>query len=157
MPLHRVEIAFLDKDTDSIGRGIRADMNEDLGIAVHNVSYIEVYCIDAGLGKDELKDASDKLFHDPIIQEYSIDKEITKGFDWIIEVSLHRDVTDNTGIMAEQAIVDVIGRKIKEGESIRCNRKYGIKGKLNEEQVERICSKLLANTQIESYSYKKVE
>ena len=157
MPAHRVEIAFLHKETDSIGRGVKADISEDLGIAVQNVSYIEVYSIDANLGKDDVKAAAEKLFSDPIIQEYSIDNEITKGFDWIIEVKLHADVTDNTGMMAEQAIADVIGRKLKEGESIRCIRKYGIKGRLDEAQVARICNGLLANSQIETFSYKKID
>jgi phosphoribosylformylglycinamidine (FGAM) synthase PurS component len=157
MPAYRVEIAFLQKDTDSIGKGIKADINEDLGITVQNVSYIEVYSIDAGLGKDEVKAAAERLFSDPLIQEYSINNEITKGFDWVIEVKLHSDVTDNTGMMAEQAIADVIGRKLKEGESIRCIRKYGIKGKLDEAQVARICSGLLANSQIETFSYKKMD
>ncbi len=156
MPLYRVEIAFLDKDTDSIGKGIKSDIFEDLGISVQNVAYVEVYSIDAGLDKDEVKAAAERLFHDPIIQEYSINKEITNGFDWIIEVKLRLDVTDNTGMMAQQAISDVVGRKLKEGESIRAIRKYGVKGKLDEQQVERICTGLLANLQIETYSYKKV-
>src|SRR3989344_2841928 len=153
MPLYRVEIGFLNKDTDSIGKGIKADISEDLGIPVQSVAYVEVYSIDADLGKEEVKAACEQLFHDPIIQEYSINKEITNGFDWIIEVTLRPDVTDNTGIMAQQAISDVIGRKLKEGESIRAIRKYGIKGKLNEQNVERICTGLLANLQIETYSY----
>jgi len=156
MSFYRVEIAFLDKDTDSIGKGVKADISEDLGIPVQSVAYIEVYGIEANLGKDDVKDAAEQLFHDPVIQEYSINKEITRGFDWIVEVKLRPDVTDNTGMMAEQAISDVIGRKLKEGESIRSIRKYGIKGKLNEQQMERICAGLLANSQIETFSYKKV-
>ena len=156
MPVYRVEIAFLDKNTDSIGRGIKKGINEDLGISLQNVSYVEVYSIDAQLSKEEVKEAAEKLLHDPLIQEYKIDKEIQGKFDWVIEVGLHPDVTDNAGMMAEQAIADVIGRKLREGEGIRMSRKYCIKGRADEGQIRKICTGMLANSQIENFSYRKV-
>lgn len=152
----RVEVGYKEGKTDSIGAALKADIEEDLRIAgIESVSYIDVYEINAGLSEPEVKEVAEKLFIDPITQNYSINSNLISDFDWAIEVKYHSDVTDNVGITAVEGIEDLLGREFSEDEDVRSIRKYLINGKIPEKDVERICKGLLANELIETYSYEK--
>jgi len=70
-------------------------------------------------------------------------------------VKLKKEVTDNVGATARQAIEDLLDRKLLEEETIRSGRKYLLRGNIQEEEVKRICTGLLANELIEEFSYRK--
>ncbi|MFH1586222.1 MAG: phosphoribosylformylglycinamidine synthase subunit PurS [Candidatus Diapherotrites archaeon] len=152
----RIEVSLLPEFTDSAGNGALSDIKEDLLIkSVESVKFVDVYLLEAKLDEKKVKEIAEKLLIDPITQEFKINSEFFRGFDWAIEVSLHKNVTDNVGMTAEEGIEDIIGKKF-EG-SVRTARKYLLKGNLKEDEVKRICTDLLANEIIENYSYKKLD
>ncbi len=152
----RIEVSLLSEFTDSVGTGTLSDIKEDLLIkSVESVKYVDVYLIDANLDENSVKEIAEKLLIDPITQEFKINSEFSNGFNWAIEVSLHKNVTDNVGMTAEEGIRDILGGKLDGG--VRTARKYLLKGKLDEKEVKRICTDLLANGIIENYSYKKLD
>lgn len=152
----RIEVSLLSEFTDSVGNGTLSDIKEDLLIkSVEKVKYIDVYLIDAALDKKKVEEIAEKLLIDPITQEFKINSEFSNGFDWAIEVTLHKNVTDNMGMTAEEGIGDILNGKL-EG-NVRTARKYLLKGKLDEKGARRIATDLLANEIIENYSVKKLD
>ncbi|AJF59803.1 MAG: phosphoribosylformylglycinamidine synthase [archaeon GW2011_AR10] len=156
MEHHRVEVGFKEQKNDPIGASVKADIEDDLEIkGIETVSFIEFFELNAELQEEKAKEIAEKLLVDPIIQEYSLNKELSAAFDWEIEVKLKKEVTDNVGATARQAIEDLLDRKLLEEETIRSGRKYLLRGNIQEEEVKRICTGLLANELIEEFSYRK--
>ena len=156
MEHHRVEVGFKEQKNDPIGASVKADIEDDLEIkGIETVSFIEFFELNAELQEEKAKEIAEKLLVDPIIQEYSLNKELSAAFDWAIEVKLKKEVTDNVGATARQAIEDLLDRKLLEEETIRSGRKYLLRGNIQEEEVKRICTGLLANELIEEFSYRK--
>lgn len=151
----RIEAGYKDRFRDSIGLSVKKDINEDLKIPVEDVKYIDVYTLDIVLTNEQAEMIADKLASDPITQEFSINKRLRTDFDWEIEVKLHEDVTDNVGIIMREAIKD-LGIELQEGDEVKASRKYLLKGRLSEEEIEKICKGLLANETIETYKYEKL-
>ena len=151
-----IEIAFKDRKIDSTGAGVLSDIHEDLGInAVNSVSFVDVYEIYGFLKDEMLEDFAKNVFLDKIAQHYSVNKPLYTDFDWEICVAYHPQVMDNVGEAAKLAIEEYLGRKLKDPENVRYVRKYVIKGKISEADVKRICTGMLANELIESFSCKK--
>lgn len=152
-----IEIVYKDRGLDAIGAGVAADIKEDLLIlAVSDVSYIDRYELSMELDDKKLEEIAKHVFLDPIIQSAALNKPFSEGFDWEIIVRYNPDVTDNVGETARLAVRDFLKTELAEDASIRHARKYLVKGKLTEKDVERICSGLLANSTIEKYTYRKL-
>jgi phosphoribosylformylglycinamidine synthase len=151
-----VEVAFKDRKIDSTGAGVLSDISEDLGIkGVSSVSFVDVYEIYGFLKDEDLESFATKVFLDKIAQHYSVNKPLYTDYDWEISVAYHPQVMDNVGEAAKLAIEEYLGRKLKDPENVRYVRKYALRGKISEADVKRICTGMLANELIESFSYRK--
>jgi phosphoribosylformylglycinamidine synthase len=146
--INRIEVGFKENVVDALGNSIKKRIIEDLKIKVDSVNTVDVYTIDSNSSENELKVLGKELFSDTVIQNFSVNKNISRDFDWIIEVGFKPGVTDNVGKTAKEAIEDVIKRKI---DGVYTSRQYIIKGKLNKEDAEKIVSGLLANQLIERW------
>jgi len=150
---HLIEVAFSDKSLDALGEATKHDINDDLGIAsVEAINTTELYYFETSLVEEKIREITEKVFIDPLIQKYSLDKDIYTDYNYCIEVKFNADVTDNVGMVAEEAIKDFTGKK--EG-NIRTAKRFYLHGALTKEETERIASELLANDVIEKYSIKE--
>lgn len=153
--MHKIQVFFEEEKNDAESNSVKTSIESDLEIKTGSLKIVNCYYINAELSQEELQKIAGKLFADPIVQKYSVDSEPEISFDWLIEVKLHSGVTDNIGNAAVIGVQDLIKRKFRENETIRASKKYFISGELEEKQIKRICTEMLANTLIESTEYKK--
>ncbi len=149
---YRVEIGLKAGIRDARGERIRRRITDDLKIPVESVVTIDGYTFDAALSKEEVEKIASGPFLDPIIQEFSLGKPMPHDFDWAIEVGYKPGVTDNVGRTAREAIELFLQRKFEPHEAVYTSVLYLIKGKLAQEQAERIATGLLANTLIQRFT-----
>ncbi|MFC1866003.1 phosphoribosylformylglycinamidine synthase subunit PurL, partial [Chloroflexota bacterium] len=143
--MHKIEVRFREKLPDVAGQGLVRDIH-DLGIkGISNVRIIDIYWLDADLKAEELELICRNLLADPVTQQYSVDSSIDSqckdGF-YSVEVAFNAGVIDPIEATTMKAMLDL---GIKEIEAIKTARRYLIKGRLNDEQLEIICSRLLVN------------
>ena len=151
----RIEIGFREGIRDALGEKIRRRIIDHLRIAVDAVRTVEVYTIDAALTPEELERAACGPLSDPVIQDFTINRGIARGFDWLIEVGFRPGVTDNVGKTAAEAITLLTGKPTR----VYTSRQYavnGVRGRcsldaLSRTDAERIASELLANDLIQRY------
>lgn len=156
MPEYRVEVCYINPADDAAAREVLSAIREDLCIrGIASLNCVDVYLVDADFSDEEIRMVAERLMHDPLTQKFSINKPLFGEFGWEIEVRLHPNVTDNTGIAARTGISDLLGRKLLETETVSAARKYVICGELKERDVKRICTALLANPLIESWKTRK--
>jgi len=143
----RIEVAFKKGMKDALGEGVRKRIVEDLHINVDSVRTIEVYTFDADLSGKKLSLLGEKLFADPVIQNFS-SKPLASDFSWLIEVGFKPGVTDNVGATAKKASEDILGAALR---GVYFSRQYLIKGNIPKEDAEKIAGGLLANSMIERW------
>ena len=151
----RIEIGFREGIRDALGEKIRRRIIDHLRIPVDAVRTVEVYTIDAALTPEELERAACGPLSDPVIQDFTINRGIARGFDWLIEVGFRPGVTDNVGKTAAEAITLLTGKPTR----VYTSRQYavnGVRGRcsldaLSRTDAERIASELLANDLIQRY------
>ncbi len=147
-----IEIAFSEESLDSVGASVKKDLEEDLKIkGIKKVRYSEVYYLEE-TKTEKLKEIAEKLFVDPVIQTYSINQDLIKGYDFLIEVKYHENVTDNLGATATESIADYTSENIK----VRSAKKYYFFGK-DKRKAEKIAVGLLCNPLIENYRIKTTQ
>ncbi len=147
---NRIEVTYKDEVFDSLGKGVKKDIEEDLQIKkVSNVRTIDVYKIDSDLTSEEAETLGKELFCDPIIQKFSVNRSLAVDFSWIVEVSFKPGVTDNVATTTKEGIADIIGRKFKG--TVSTAKQYVFKGNISKEEIELISTRLLANLVIETY------
>ncbi|MCE5262550.1 MAG: phosphoribosylformylglycinamidine synthase [Deltaproteobacteria bacterium] len=152
---HRIEIGFSQGIRDALGEKIRRRIIDHLRIPVDSVRTVEVYTIEGPLDEADLECAARGPLSDPVIQDYTIDRGIACGFDWLIEVGFRPGVTDNVGKTASEAIRLLTGKAVR----VYTSRQYAIhaiRGRcdldtLTRADAERIASELLANDLIQRY------
>jgi phosphoribosylformylglycinamidine synthase subunit PurSL len=148
----RIEVGFRKGIRDALGEKIKRRINANFSLPVERVHSVEVYTIEGGLTKEELRQAAAGPLSDPVIQHFSINRPIACDFDWLIEVGFRPGVTDNVGKTAREAIELLLAEKIgirKIG--VYTSRQYLIKGIISQADAERIASGLLANDLIERH------
>jgi phosphoribosylformylglycinamidine synthase len=157
MPDYSLDVFYSEERFDSQASSVKEAIREDLFVAgVEEVIYIDSYRISLEVSETEMKEVAENVFTDPVVQQYSLNSPFAKKGYWCLEVCFHPDVTDNVAITATEAVSDYLRRSLKDSERISWGRKYLLKGRLTEKEIEKICSGLLANSIIESYKYKKV-
>lgn len=146
----RIEVAFKPEFTDPLGRSIRDLILSDLSIPVDECHTIEVYTLDGELAPDELDLLARELLTDPVIQRYSMATPLARElpWDWLIEVGYKPGVTDTVGQTAQDAIRDLLDKRVQAFHS----RQYLLTGTLGERDVHHIATDLLANELIERFS-----
>ncbi|RNC67853.1 MAG: phosphoribosylformylglycinamidine synthase [Desulfuromonadales bacterium] len=147
----RIEIALKEGGRDARGERVRREIEHFLHVPATQVRTIDVYTVDAGLAEDELVKAASEPLSDPVIQTWSIDQPLAKGFDFLVEVGLRPGVTDNVGRTAREAIEYITGRPFAVGEGVYTSVQYLLSGTMAKSDVERIARDLLCNTLIQRF------
>lgn len=156
-----VEIGYKKDVTDPVGFLTKKEI-EDLGIeGVQDVRSISTYKIDGEIKEGDIKRICEELLADEQIQQFGysgedVDKLIKKDDfpgAWLVEVNFKSGVTDAVGISTLNAI-EIFG--IDSVKSVNTGNKYLIIGDVSEEEVEKICKRVLANDLIEEYSYRRI-
>ena len=149
---NRIEVGFKNGIRDALGEKTKKRIALNLGLPVESVSTVEVYTIDGGLSDSELQSAAAGPLSDPVIQEYTVNRPLASGFDWLIEVGFRPGVTDNVGKTAREAITLILGERVGSHKiSVYTSRQYLISGSITKADAERIASDLLANDLIERH------
>ncbi len=141
---HRIEVALQRGKRDALGSRTAARIHDDLGLTVEKVRTVDVYTVDADLTAEELTELAEALV-DPVIQDWSVDKSLARGFDWLVEVGYRPGVTDNVGRTATEAAALLMGHKWPDGAAVFTSRQYLIVGELVRSEVEQIATGLLGN------------
>jgi phosphoribosylformylglycinamidine synthase II len=114
---------------------------------VSDLMITKSYTIDGELSDEEMEKLGSELFADKVAEEYTF-KEPAYMNAWRIEVGLLPGMTDNVGTTASRALEDIVG----EAHPVYYSRVYYIEGNFDdEEQLEKIAGKLLANKVIERW------
>ncbi len=150
--IHRIEVAFSDESLDSAGISVKNAVSEDLGISgLEKVRCTEAYYLHSDSLDGKLAtEIAQNVLSDKIIQSYSLDTDLFADYDFLIEVRLHHDVTDNLAIVTSEAISDYYGKKF--GGNVTTSRRYYFWGGIDMEQAERIATGMLANPVVEAYT-----
>jgi phosphoribosylformylglycinamidine synthase II len=143
----RIEVGFKKGIKDALGESIKRRIGEDLSINVDTVRTIEIYTFDAALSNEQVKLLGEKLFADPVIQEYS-EMPLASDFSWLIEIGYRAGVTDNVGATAKKASEDILKKSIH---GVYFSRQYLISGNITKEDASKIAGELLANSLIERW------
>ena len=146
----RLEIRLKKELTDAEGAGIRRKAREYFGLEVDGIRVIRVLTIDADLSPDHLEEIRNEIFTNPVTEESSY-APIAADFDWLIWIGFRPGVRDTAGSTAAEAIEDVLGIKFKADQAIYTSRLYEIKGKLQEQEIHKMASNLLANDIIQQW------
>jgi len=130
----RLEIALKKDLKDAEGAGIAQKAIDYFGFPVEDIRVIRVLTMDTSLDEDALELARTRIFTNAVIEESSF-YPMAEGFDWLIWVGLRPGVRDTAGSTAVEAMEDLLGEKIQEGEAVYTSRLYSIKGALSEDQA----------------------
>ncbi len=148
---HRIAVGFKAAIRDPHGEKIKRKIVEHLHIIVEQVRIIDVYTIDGHVDQAALEMIACNPLSDPIIQEYTIDGQLAKQFDWLIEVGFRPGVTDNVGKTAREAIALLLNRTLSATPAVYTSRQYLLCGPIARYEANRIARDLLANELIERF------
>ena len=149
---NRIEIALKPGVRDARGERIKREIEHFLHLVVDEVRTLDVYTVDAPLTSDQLKQAAEGPFSDPVIQLWSIDLPLGLNFDFAVEVGFRPGVTDNVGRTGREAVEYLTGTPFAAGEGVYHSVQYLFKGELAAADVEKIATGLLCNTLIQRYA-----
>ncbi len=147
---HRIEVALRRGHRDAHGARVASRIRDYFDLPVYKVQTVDVYTVDAETGADALEELAAAL-SDPINQQWSVDRPLAHGFDWLIEVGFRPGVTDNVGRTATEAARFALGEGFPADGSVFTSRQYLIGGELVRSEVESIATGLLCNTLIHRY------
>ena len=145
--MHRIEVRLKSHLPDARGQGLVKDIH-DLGIAtVSDVRIVDIYWLDAELDAPTLDLLGRSLLADPVTQLYSYQQgspaePVDESRYHAVEVAYNPGVTDPVEDSVLKAIRDL---KVEDVSAVKTSKRYLIEGKLSDEQVGVICSRLLVN------------
>ncbi len=145
--MHRIEVRLKSHLPDARGQGLVKDIH-DLGIAtVSDVRVVDIYWLDAALSPATLDLIGRNLLADPVTQLYSCQQgspagQLDESGYHAVEVAYNAGVTDPVEDSVLKAIKDL---EVEGVGVVKTSKRYLIKGKLTDEQMEVICSRLLVN------------
>ncbi len=154
-----IEVIYRPNFVDALGNIIKKDI-KDLAISgVKNVKTAQVYEIEGKITEKELKLLCDELLADKITQQYKIRASSPspppsplwgeeKGEGFIVQVWYKKGVTDAVADTTKKGAVDL---GIKGIDTVKTGYEYTIIGNVAKEQIEKICSGLLANKVVQEY------
>ncbi len=150
---YRIEISHLPQWRDARGEGVKQQIADFLGLQVDEVKTRDVYTVSADIDDRQAARVAQELAN-PVLQSGVVGESKYSGSDacdWLIAVGFRPGVTDNVGRSAQEAIGDIIGRKLREDEFVFSSVEYMIYNKsLARSSAEHIACDLLANELIES-------
>jgi len=151
---YRIEVSHRPGCKDPDGVGALSEIR-DLGIEKAEwVRTVDVYLVTGELDDGQIDTLARELFHDPVVQEYRLCDGQQMGWDWAQKSDVHTiEVSRKPGVMDPvqySALKGASDLGLEHAvESVRTARVYAIKGALEEDELERIASKILANQTIE--------
>jgi len=145
--MHRVEVRLKGYLPDPRGLGLVRDIS-DLGITtVSDVRVVDIYRLDADLSPDTLDLICRSLLADGVTQDYWYgptsrqEGDAGEGYH-TVEVAYNAGVTDPVEDSVMKAIRDLGVSSVR---AVKTAKRYLIEGKLDEHQLDVICSRLLVN------------
>lgn len=134
---------------DVRGEALQRTLRDDLHLDVAQVRTAAVYTIHAPWTPQELREASQGLFTDAVVQEARWGTRPPDACTWVIQVGLQPGVTDNVGRTATQALEDMYARPLQ-GE-VYTSTLYLLQGALSRQDAERVVRDVLANPLIHQW------
>ncbi|MEA2012143.1 MAG: AIR synthase-related protein [Verrucomicrobiota bacterium] len=146
----RTEVMIKETLEDPRGMKLITKIKDFLNIEIKNIRTADVYSIFADISEKEALAFADAVAN-PILQNVSLKETTDKSFDWIAIVGFAPGVTDNVGRTAQDALSDIINRKLTRKEKVYSSVEYFFSAtNLSKQQMELIVSDILANELIET-------
>ena len=151
--MHKIEISLRNDQPDARGAGLVKDIH-DLGISTAtDVRVVDIYWLDANLSSTDLDSIGRKLLADPVTQTYHYSSLLDHSslLDRIVSTSADVrpvDVAYNPGVTdpVEETVMKAIRELSITGvRAVKTARRYLIRGRLTEAQLDVLCSRLLVN------------
>ncbi|MBN2454090.1 phosphoribosylformylglycinamidine synthase subunit PurL [Candidatus Woesearchaeota archaeon] len=120
-------------------------IHEDLGIDVKNAYSSNVYYFYDDCTEQQKKDVAEKVLTDPVIQDHAFIPR--KKEAWIVEVAYKPNVTDPI----EQSIIKAVNDIGVEMSSASAAVRYFFPAEMDENEIRKICTEMLANEQVQEY------
>ncbi|MGQ9546021.1 MAG: phosphoribosylformylglycinamidine synthase subunit PurL [Dehalococcoidia bacterium] len=141
-----VKAGFPDLEGDRLEKDIR-----DIGITtVKQARVSDVYLLEGELDEAEVVKIGQELLADPVVEDFSWYEgplsRIESRDVHVVEVAYNPGVTDPVAQSVAKAIRDLGVATVK---SVKTARKYSLRGRLSNEDIQAICDKLLVNTLIQ--------
>ncbi|MFO7955796.1 MAG: phosphoribosylformylglycinamidine synthase subunit PurL [Candidatus Brocadiia bacterium] len=151
---YRIEVIHKQNCKDPEGLSALADVR-DLGIeGVVDIRAVNVYLVDGELDRQQVRRLTERLFLDPVVQQYRVCGPEQESWPWAEEGQVHSiEVKRKPGVMdtvQQSALKGAEDLGLADGiEAIRTAEKYLIRGDLTGDELESIAWKALANDTIE--------
>jgi len=144
----RIEIGIRPGYSDPFSEGLLNDIH-DLGLGgVTKVIANHVYYLLGDLSVPEISRIANKLFADPITQNYTINTSLAQraGFDWVVEITYNPGVMDPVEESAKKGIADLGLTAVHQ---VKTATVYYVKGKLSQIEKNLVVEKTLSNKLIQ--------
>jgi phosphoribosylformylglycinamidine synthase subunit PurS len=143
-----IEIFYKEGVFDATNEIIRHGI-ADLGVpGIESVVVTQLYSIDGTMGDKEITSLCGGLLADPVTQSYRFEDGHSSGPGRSVKVWYKPGVTDATGESVLKAAEDMGIRGI---EKVHTGSKYMLCGNISEEDIKKLCERLLANTVIQIF------
>jgi phosphoribosylformylglycinamidine synthase II len=152
MTYHRIEVALEPRMEDPGGGHVAWEIESTLGYRVRGVRTVAVYTIYADLAAKGIHAFASQVLSDPVLSIYTVDSPIglrLPTFNWAVEISFKRGVTDNVGHTAAAVLSMMNAGGNRRGERVFKSTQFLIDSDLDLEQVRLIGSEILYNDLIE--------
>lgn len=139
----RLEIGYIEGENHPYAQALKNQIKEDLGINLEAVKVYDVYYLDHSLQPEQLSQAVNVIFVDPVLQKAAFNSSLSRNADFLAEVRFLPGVTDNVGATAAEVLTDYF--QLPKKPEVYSAHLYAFKGNLTKETVSRIVFGLLAN------------
>lgn len=146
----RIELNPLACWRDARAESVKRQIADLLGIRVDSIFTRDVFTVSAEITEAQAQ-AVAAAFANPVLQRGHVGETPVSGFDWLIRVGFRPGVTDNLGRTGQEAVSDIIGRKLSPSEAVFSSVETFITApEMSRETAEKIARDLLANVLIET-------
>lgn len=143
MAIHEIRVTPV--DSDPIGQDVRQEAERTLGLnGIEAVRTAKVYRVQ-GVSGDEAHVLAERLFTDPISEQYSIDQPAGFKTPHVVEVAYKPGVMNPEAASIMKAAQD-LGISPQAADS---SREYAFFGDISAEQVDGVVGRLLVNKTVE--------
>lgn len=167
---HKLEIAIRPELFDPEGASVACKARDYFGSRLAGVRTVRVLTLDVDLAQEQLERIRTEIFTNPVT-EISSFAPLAIEADWVIWVGYLPGVKDSAGETAREAIEDLLGARLPEGEACYTSKLYFLRagdaresggqagetrgasgeGALTYGNVKRIARELLANDLIQRW------
>ncbi|MEC7839335.1 MAG: AIR synthase related protein, partial [Chlamydiota bacterium] len=145
----RILVSLKEQYPDMRAEQVKQSIQEYLDLPVQGIKIKKVYTIDKKMKTEDLQSITSGPLVDPIIEEATTVDQLDPNYDWTIEISYKKGMTDNLGKTAQITIEDYLGANFEDKESVQSTTQYLLKGNVTYVDIKLIAEELLANSLIE--------